>query len=219
MLFTFILPISMKNIIDSGTILSHKEMEQLSQIKQDLEARAASVGRTGSMIDLFRFMRMDQCDVLNNSPNTSMTMILKEKEDGLFLTSDADVDEQLLLKFSFQETVKLHSFCIKASSTRQSDASGPKSIKIFVNEPNLGFEDAESSKCVQSFSLSPDQLTGTPVLLHFLKFQNVSSLQIFVEDNQSGSDVTFIEKLSFFGVARDGMDVRAIKKIGEEDQE
>lgn len=40
---------------------------------------------------------------------------------------------------------------------------------------------------------------GAVVNLRYVKFQNVQNIQLFVRNNQSGSDVTQIEYIGFIG--------------------
>ena len=47
--------------------------------------------------------------------------------------------------------------------------------------------------------LTPDDLEGNPVNLRYVKFQNVQNIQVFVKDNQSGSETTQIDHLAFIG--------------------
>jgi len=94
-------------------------------------------------------------------------------------------------------------------------ASGPRKIKLFVNEPSLGFDRAEAEPAVQDLVLEKEELDGRQIPLKLVRFQNVSSLQIFVESNQEESDVTFINKLSVFGTTVAGMNVGEIKKPEE----
>jgi len=51
-----------------------------------------------------------------------------------------------------------------------------------------------------------------PVPLRFVKFQNITSLQIFVEEN-GGSDVTQITRLQVVGATGDSMDMKAFKPV------
>ncbi|GAB4835994.1 hypothetical protein Ancab_000913 [Ancistrocladus abbreviatus] len=48
-------------------------------------------------------------------------------------------------------------------------------------------------------ALSPDNLQGKPVVLKYVKFQNVHSLTIFIEENQCGSDITKVQKTALYG--------------------
>lgn len=50
------------------------------------------------------------------------------------------------------------------------------------------------------FSLEAKDLEGTnPVNLRFVKFQNVQNIQLFIRDNQNGSDKTQLDRLIFIG--------------------
>lgn len=49
------------------------------------------------------------------------------------------------------------------------------------------------------FRLTKVNVEGTPIPLRFVKFQNVLNIQIFIKDNQVGSDVTRLDHLAFYG--------------------
>lgn len=51
----------------------------------------------------------------------------------------------------------------------------------------------------------------------FVKFQNVTTLSIFIEDNKGEEDTTRVQKISLLGQPAEKMDVAAIKKVGEEE--
>lgn len=109
---------------------------------------------------------------------------------------ESDCDGQLLINLPFNTPLKLHSLRIKAPAS-----NGPKNIKLFINTTGaLDFDRAESGEAVQTLELTPAHLSGKELLeLRFVKFQNVQSLQIFVENNQDGSDVTRVDNISLFG--------------------
>jgi hypothetical protein len=99
----------------------------------------------------------------------------------------------------------------------------PKRIKIFVDHPNLGFDDADSLEPAQELELNQAQAKGTlhhtesstpredrlsrtgwgtgeqAIELRYVKFQRVNSLQIFIVDNQEGGEVTRIDSLDILG--------------------
>lgn len=58
---------------------------------------------------------------------------------------------------------------------------------------------AESCISVQDIVVNPKDLEGTPIQLRYVKFQNVTNIQLFVKDNQSGDEKTVIDYLSFVG--------------------
>jgi hypothetical protein len=123
----------------------------------------------------------------------------------------------MLLKITFGQAVKLSAIAIHANKAPVEHAAGPKKVKVFVNQPNIGFDDAESKPGTQELDLTLGELSGTQIPLRFVKFQNVSSLQFFFVDNQSNADVTFINRISLFGIPIAGMDVSEIKKPEEHD--
>jgi hypothetical protein len=47
--------------------------------------------------------------------------------------------------------------------------------------------------------LTQKDLEGTPVNLRFVKFQNVQNMQLFIKNNQSGSETTQIDHLAILG--------------------
>ena len=64
----------------------------------------------------------------------------------------------------------------------------------------MAFDETDSIEATQVLALTPDDFSpskATP--LRFVKFQNVYSLTLFVEDNQDNSDVTALKSLTFVG--------------------
>jgi hypothetical protein len=120
----------------------------------------------------------------------------------------SDTDEQLILHIVFNETVKLHSLNIVAPEPE----AAPVTVKLFLNQPNFGFSDAESVEPTQVLELTEEDYRADKVtLLKFVKFQRVASLTIFVESN-NGAEYTAISGLHFFGVPVQGTDLNKIKK-------
>jgi hypothetical protein len=135
----------------------------------------------------------------------------EEKNVGKFLRSDADA--QLLLNIHFQQAVKIHS--IKIDSPE--DGSGPKTLRLFVNKVSMGFTEAEDDTPVQELVLTPQNLKkdANPTPLKFVKFQNVNSISIFVQDNQGNADNTVIDKLHLIGQTLQGMKLSELKPVGD----
>eukprot|EP00471_Norrisiella_sphaerica_P000798 CAMPEP_0184487800 /NCGR_PEP_ID=MMETSP0113_2-20130426/10342_1 /TAXON_ID=91329 /ORGANISM="Norrisiella sphaerica, Strain BC52" /LENGTH=163 /DNA_ID=CAMNT_0026870209 /DNA_START=39 /DNA_END=530 /DNA_ORIENTATION=+ len=126
----------------------------------------------------------------------------------------SDTDEQLILVVYFQEKVKIRgvSFC---AETKEGLASGPKSVKIFKDSPNLDFEDAEDSVPTQQFELTEENLTkGEKLKIKFTKFQNVNSLTIFIESNQGDEDISALSNITFYGQVIAGTNMSDLKKAG-----
>ncbi|OMO96375.1 Thioredoxin [Corchorus olitorius] len=149
----------------------------------------------GNWVDLLDFIDWSGVECLNQNSSHSLANALKQgyrEDEGLNLESDAD--EQLLIYIPFNQVVKLHSIVIQGP-----EEEGPKTVKLFANREHMGFSNVGDFPPSDSAELSPDNLKGKPVVLKYVKFQNVRSLTIFIEDNQSGSEITKVQKIALFG--------------------
>lgn len=143
------------------------------------------------LMDLNVFVTKSQCECLNESDDHPLTHALTSA--GGYLQSDCD--EQLIISVSFNQAVKIHSLKLKAPAKL-----GPKTLKIFINQPRtIDFDQAESSTAVQDLVLEPKDLDGELVNLRYVKFQNVQNVQIFIKDNQGGGELTQLDYLGFIG--------------------
>ncbi|XP_075657729.1 PITH domain-containing protein At3g04780 [Castanea sativa] len=162
-----------------------------------------------NQVDLVDFIDWSGVECLNQSTSHSVPNALKQgyrEDDGLNLESDAD--EQLLIYIPFTQVIKLHSILIKGS-----EEEGPKTVKLYSNKEHMGFSNVNDFPPSDTVVLSPDNIKGKPVLLKYVKFQNVRSLTIFIEDNQSGSDITKVQKIALFGSTVETTDMKGLKKI------
>lgn len=82
-----------------------------------------------------------------------------------------------------------------------SPSQAPKTIKLFVNQNSLDFQDASTHEPAQELVLSPEDVRGNKVELRYVRFQSVRSLHILVVDNQEDEETTRIDSLDLFGVA------------------
>jgi thiol-disulfide isomerase/thioredoxin len=163
-----------------------------------------AVGPQGQT-DIFPYIEKKGCECLNSADSTPFHSFLEGKSKLL-----SDCDEQLILVYGFNQNVKLHSFKIKAPVEK-----GPKTVKFFINHPKtLDFDSALGMKAVQEITLSEMDLKGEePVHLKFVKFQNVSNLQLFISENQTGDDVTEIEAITFYGMPQATTNMQDFKRI------
>ena len=116
------------------------------------------------------------------------------REDaGLFCTSDDD--EQLIITVPFRQLVNLTSVSVAGPG----DGTAPKSVKIFVNKPNMSFDNC-NKKATETLDLTPEQVAdGARVELDFTQFQNIRCVSFFVETNQGGGDITNVSKIVVSG--------------------
>ncbi|VVA96490.1 unnamed protein product [Arabis nemorensis] len=160
-------------------------------------------------VDLLDFIDWSGVECLNQSSSHSLPNALKQgyrEDEGLNLESDAD--EQLLIYIPFNQVIKLHSFAIKGP-----EEEGPKTVKFFSNKEHMCFSNVNDFPPSDSAELTEENLKGKPVVLKYVKFQNVRSLTIFIEDNQSGSEVTKVQKIALYGSTVETTDMKGLKKI------
>jgi hypothetical protein len=138
----------------------------------------------------------------------------KQQNKNKNKSTESDTDEQLLLHIPFTQRVKLSGIAFAAPE----GGKAPKSVRLFVNRPTVGFSDAESTPAAAELSLSPDDLkgdAGKTLALKPARFTGVDVLSIFVENNQGEEETTVLSRLTLFGSAGETFDVAAIKKIEE----
>ncbi|XP_042028756.1 PITH domain-containing protein At3g04780 [Salvia splendens] len=173
-----------------------------------MSAEAAS-SLQRNQVDLLEFIDWSGVECLNQNSSHSLPNALKQgyrEDEGLNLESDAD--EQLLIYIPFNQVVKIHSVVIKGP-----EEEGPKLVKLFANREHMGFSNVTDFPPSDTIVLSEDNLKGKPVILKYVKFQNVRSLTIFIEDNQSGSEISKVQKISLFGTTVETTDMKGLKKI------
>jgi len=81
----------------------------------------------------------------------------------------------------------------------------------------MDFQTVDSLVSAQELTLKESDL-DPPVLspLKFVKFQNVSSLTVFVQSNQGGGDTTIIKRLRCVGVAIGATNMKEFKRVAGE---
>ncbi|TKA22447.1 hypothetical protein B0A50_07990 [Salinomyces thailandicus] len=143
---------------------------------------------------------------------------------------ESDTDEQMMLFIPFMATLKLHS--VHVTSIPSGDGGGdsdetplrPKTLKFYTNRShNLGFDEAEDTPATQEVEIKPsdwDPKTGTAkVELRFVKFQNITSVVIFVVDGDGEGERTRIDRLRLFGETGEKRAMGKLEKIGDEQGE
>lgn len=144
------------------------------------------------VMNLSSFILKGQCEALNDADEHPLTQFLENPNSYL----ESDCDAQLIISFAFTQPVKIHSLKIKGPAD-----SGPKTVKLFINQPTtIDFDAATSNTATQELELTPKDLEGNPINLRYVKFQNVQNFQIFVENNQGNSETTRIDKLVVLGL-------------------
>jgi len=170
-------------------IVKHKGDELIEEKADDPLTMPTGFDDLSSLVD----KNQGQC--LNQSTDHPWTNTLT-RDSSKYLESDCD--PQLLLYIPFNQPVKIHSINVVAPT----DGRAPAAIKLYINQPHLDFESTEDFEPTQAINLGSGDVTVSSLLpLKFVKFQNVSSISVFVESNQSDGDkdTTVIERLRIIG--------------------
>jgi hypothetical protein len=162
------------------------------------------------------FIDMKTLECLNQDDENPVANAIRtsfaEEEDiaESFMQSDPEVDHQLIVKLGFDKPVKLKAITIKGKTE---DETAPQVVKLFSGQTSIGFQEAEEQEAVQTLNLSSKEVDeGEPVTLRFVKFQNVTTLQLFVQSN-FGADTTRIERIELWGTLAETVDMKAWKPI------
>lgn len=157
--------------------------------------------RVPGQIDLTSFIIGQQIECLNEDDQNNVRMLLTRSGNLI-----SDVDEQLIINFPFRQAVKVHSILMKGPGD-----FGPRTVKIFANLPlTLDFDRAQSAEPIQTLDFGETDL----VALRFVKFQNVNSIQLFVENNKGEKDKTIIDDLRIYGTPLTGaINMEELKRV------
>jgi hypothetical protein len=153
----------------------------------------------------------------------------KEKVDSDALPDwvESDTDSQLMLFVPFQSTIKLHSIQITSYASREPDEEDeevpgrPRLIGLYTNRPHtLGFDEADDIPATQVIELKPehwDEKTKTAnAELRFVKFQNITSVVIFVKDAEGLAEKTRIDRIRFIGESGEKRAMGKLQKLDED---
>jgi hypothetical protein len=96
----------------------------------------------------------------------------------------------------------------------------PRTIKLFTNKPhNLGFDEAEDLSATQEIVLSESDWNaeGTAnIALRYVKFQNITSLVVFVVNGDGEGEKVRLDRLRLIGEAGEKREMGKLEKIGDE---
>ncbi|XDG10029.1 hypothetical protein ABKA04_009644 [Annulohypoxylon sp. FPYF3050] len=138
---------------------------------------------------------------------------------------ESDTDEQLLLFVPFNSAIKLHTLQITSLPPSGDDDDDdvpmrPKTIKLFTNRPhNLGFDEAEDINPTQEIEIGENDWNenGTASLgLRFVRYQNVTSVVIFVVDGDGDGEKVRVDRIRFIGESGEKREMGKLEKIGDD---
>lgn len=147
------------------------------------EGSSSTSAAPAGMISLLAEVVSAQATCLNELSTgkaSGLGALLSRSKDAKL---ESDADAQLLLQLPLRSALRIRSVRLRtAAATDDADDGAkraPRTIKLFVNRPALGFEDAESDEPAQEIELTEKQATkGGNVELRFVRFQNVSHLSV-----------------------------------------
>ncbi|KAL2256378.1 hypothetical protein VTK26DRAFT_1760 [Humicola hyalothermophila] len=183
--------------------------------------------------DITNQIELQRCELLNVDPDTGGVRVLFENGKPSALSGgkgaakdwvESDTDEQLLLFMPFQSMLKLHTLQLTSIPPSEDDDEDapmrPRTIKLFTNKPhNLGFDEAEDLSPTQEIVLSEKDWNadGTANIgLRFVKFQNITSLVVFVVDGDGEGEKTRLDRIRLIGEAGEKREMGKLEKIGDE---
>lgn len=169
-----------------------------------------------------------------------------KSEDGKKDWVESDTDEQLMLFTPFQAMLKVHTIQVSfhpescmfvygishayitlqltslPSSPSDEDAPmRPKTVHFYTNRPHiLGFEEAEDIIATQTVTLSASDFDGTGtanIALRFVKFQNVTSIVMFIENGDGEGDKVRVDRIRIIGETGEKRDQGQLKKISDDE--
>ena len=129
-----------------------------------------------------------------------------------------------MLFIPFQSKLKIHTLhltsLVPSDQTNNEAPMRPKTVQLYTNRAQiLGFEEAEDIEATQAVTLNPqdwDEKTGTAKIeLRFVKFQNISSLVVFVVDGEGDSEAVRIDRIRIVGETGEKRELGKLEKIGD----
>ncbi|KAJ9626347.1 Thioredoxin-like protein 1 [Taxawa tesnikishii (nom. ined.)] len=145
----------------------------------------------------------------------------KEAGEGKKDWIESDTDEQLMLFIPFQSTLKVHGLHLTSlPPADDDDVMRPKTLHIYSNRSNVLGRLHTPTQTVNLEEGNWDAKTGTArVDLRFVKFQNVTSIVIFVVDGDGEGEKTRIDRIRIVGETGESRKMGKLEKIGDEQGE
>lgn len=132
---------------------------------------------------------------------------------------ESDTDEQIMLFIPFQSTIKLHTLHITSvPQPDDGDIVRPKTVHLYTNRSHvLGFDEADDTPAAQTLVIEEkdwDAKTHTAKLdLRFVKFQNISSITIFVADGNGNGEKVRVDRVRLFGESGEKRAMGKLEKV------
>ena len=166
-------------------------------------------------------MKISGCFCLNAKKENAIVDLLSRKG-----SVESDCDAELLLSISFSGIVNVDSILISSLN----DGRAPKTIKLFLNNPNHDFESAKAQTPAQTVHLNESDWKKTSkqsvsassssttskeselpsstesnvtalIKLNIAKFSKVTSLTLYFTENMGSEETTLITGINVIGTS------------------
>lgn len=138
---------------------------------------------------------------------------LNESSEGSFsrgnITVKSMVDPQLVMQLFFRQAVSITHIEFETTTTN----TCPKTIKLFQNKLNMGFDDASSLPPIEIIKLYPSKSVHKIKLTKPASWKYSNIIHLFVENNHGGES-TEIKNIKLYGSIVDNTDVSQIRRMG-----
>lgn len=170
---------------------------------------------------LLRLLELSQCECLNEKTPNSLQSLLRRKVDKggvgneeAILVESSNEDPQLLISLGFSVPVRLTSLKLRAPLGALEAGEAPQRLRLFLNDPNKSFADAEADPATDEFDVPTNETVeaGVTLPLKSVRYKSVSSLQIFVERN-GGAPATKISDIDVLGLPTDSLQMKDWKPL------
>jgi thiol-disulfide isomerase/thioredoxin len=192
---------AVKQQTDSNTTSLQNNVRLFAQAdEKQIDSMAQSSAKEASEKLLAEFTEGDVSVLLDNRARCANSLP-GFPYDNVFKDDDSclksNCDPELLLQLGFKQQITLKSIKITAPP----DGSGPKTVRLILNQQNISFDTARANDKAYKIELTPDNLTpdAKPIPVPIFKFNRIDTLTIFIESNQDGKPQTVLSRIILHG--------------------
>ena len=79
----------------------------------------------------------------------------------------------------------------------------------------MDFDDAEQNEATEELQLTEEESAGDPIVLDYVKYQDVCNFVLFIEENVDGEDITECGAIELFGSTKEVVDMSKFRANNE----
>ena len=152
------------------------------------------------MTDLIQSIKTAGAFALNNANPVNAIFF----EDASCVRSDCDA--QLIIVIPFSTTVRLSAIALRPVAGEE-----PKVLKVFLDKPELSFDDVEGARPAFEVKGASELWSGKPVALPTTKFGGCTSVTLFFD--AEGKDTVALSRVVLFGATQETADVSKLSAV------